>query len=640
MHYSSIIIIGFVFLGTIIQINCLQCYKCSCSVNVGETTCKDDSELQCVIEYVENNYCTIARTSSSSITFDHRPNSDLIFLESLHYLRAKEQIIYLESSSSWHAPIVKEFTYGCDWNLCNTPRILSLLPKGLTFTVDSNLLTNSLILQPNETFTTCLSCTKCVNSTAVITCAIVPCSGTCEIDDHLDDPVQHNSSCSFQFTSVCLNEKLNTSIQITGTYFMDDKKFQTGEIDVWCKKNNCNDPVHVQTIQRNITFITEINDQLYFRPQATTSKPNTGLLGCYTCHCDHAVGSDDCKILECTIEYQDKSYCEIVRNFKEIPGREFIQLGHVEQTNLPYRHFIHAEEELILYTNLTWHPPSVNFISYICDWELCNDGRLVDKLITSFQFNADSSEIAAYLQSPEPLTYCAECEVCSNFSSFDQCTNATCSSGGRCYIDQYIKHPDYSSCVYAFKAECENFATESNIILTATYNIDDDILDFEEVNVYCSKNGCNHPATVYSLLNLIHDDINLDSLFFIRPITNTTASPIITEPTPSSPTTATTTLTSTITISATTSTNSPASSSSTSATTASTLVTATNAPTSSASTSATTTNVPASPASTSVTNTSTSTTTTPSSSPIMAISRSAAIIIFLIRLFVSLVINN
>jgi hypothetical protein len=530
------ILVSFVFLTTINQINCLQCYTCRCSVNLGENTCTDEGELQCIIEHVENNYCYISRLLTE-LELGHRPNSDLTYLESLHYIRAKEAIFYLPSSSTWQAPFVVEVLYGCDWNLCNTPRILNLLPNGLTFAVDSNVLSNTLLPEANEPFETCLNCTKCVNSTSALSCQTPTCTGTCYIDDHLDDSTLNTGSCSFAFESRCLPQIFNTTIQITGTYYIDDKLFGINEIDMLCRRTNCNDPTHAQVIQRNTTYTAQINDQLYFRPElasTTPLTPNNGLLGCYKCDCEHEIGDGNCKVLACTIEYQNASYCEIVRDFKTYPGQEWINLGHVQRDYVPYKHFIHAEEELILYKNLSWHPPSVSLISYVCDWELCNDGRLVDKLTTSFQFNAEPSEIAQYIQSSEPLSYCLKCSICTNSSlDFEQCANETCPSTGRCFIDQYIDDPQFDDCEYAFQAECEAGATESSIIITATYNIDDDELDFDEVDLYCSKNGCNRPETIYSLLALVKDDIQLDSLFFFRPFENTTAPPIITEPTPS-----------------------------------------------------------------------------------------------------------
>ena len=216
---------------------------------------------------------------------------------------------------------------------------------------------------------------------------------------------------------------------------------------------------------------------------------------------------------------------------------EFISLGHVQRNYVPFKHFIHVEEELILYKNLSWHPPSIRIISYVCDWELCNDGRLVEKLSTSFQFNAEPSEIAQFIQSSEPLSYCLDCSICTNSTlDFGTCANASCPSTGRCFIDQYIDDPQFDDCEYAFQAECEVGATETSIIITATYSIDDDQLNFDEVDLYCSKNGCNRPETIYSLLDLVKEDIQLDSLFFIRPVVNTTIPPIITEPTSSSTT--------------------------------------------------------------------------------------------------------
>src|SRR6185437_14481567 len=148
-----------------------------------------------------------------------------------------------------------------------------------------------------------------------------------------------------------------------------------------------------------------------------------------------------------------------------------------------YKHLIEAEEEIILYKNLTWHPPSVNMITYICDWDLCNDGRIVEKLITSFQFNAEPSEIAKYLQGPTPLNTCLSCRMCTNSSlDFDKCERAPCPSTGHCFIDQYIDDPQFADCEYAFEASCQEAALESSVIITATYSIDDGKLDIDEMD--------------------------------------------------------------------------------------------------------------------------------------------------------------
>ncbi|CAF0851250.1 unnamed protein product [Rotaria sordida] len=537
MSYSIIIIASVLLFGTINQIDCLQCYRCSCSIVPGETTCTDDSELQCVIEYVENNYCIISRLSNQ-IRFGHNPNSDLIFLESLHYIRDEQEIIFLESSSTWQLSTIVEFSYGCDWNLCNTPRLLSLLPHSLTYTIDSSLLTNTLIAKPNEPFTTCLSCTKCANSTNEVTCPKVTCNGTCFINGYSDDPLLNSVSCLFPFESVCREEKRNTSVHIKGTYYIDDDIFGINDIDIWCKKTDCNSPTNAQIIQQNINYSIELNDQIYFRPNpssTTPSTPNNELLACYKCHCEHEISNNNCNLLECTIEYENGSYCEIVRDFQSFSNMELINIGHVQRRYVPYRHYIHAEEEIILYRNLSWHPPSVRMITYVCDWELCNDPRIVDRLTTSFQFNAEPSVIAGHLQSSESLSNCRQCTLCTNSSiDFDTCPSVSCSTPGHCYIHQYLDNPEYNDCEYAFQAECETFVSESSIIIIATYNIDDDILNIDEVGIHCSKNDCNKPQTVYDILNLMEEDIQLDSLFFIRPIVNTTAGPTITEPLPSS----------------------------------------------------------------------------------------------------------
>lgn len=520
----AVVVLSLVFLTTIHRINCLQCYICSCAVTPGETTCINDSELQCIIEYVEESYCYIGR-SSDLLYFESSPNSDLIYLESLHYIQTKEEIIYSESSSSWQSPVISEFYYGCDWNLCNTPRMINFLPTGLLYTIDSNLLTSTLIPSSGESLTTCHTCTGCANSTGEVSCPTSACSGTCFIDGYYRDPQGNSGSCSYPFQSTCKAEKLNTAVQLMATYYIDDDIFSINDTDIFCKKTNCNNPNTAKAIQNNVTYSVQLNDQIYFRPNqgSTTSSPSN-LLGCYKCNCQHQIGDDQCKILNCTIEYANQSFCEIVRDLKSFYDMEFITLGHVQSAYVPYRHFIRAEEEIILYKNLSWHPPSVSLIAYICDWPLCNDPRVVEKLTTSFQFNAEPSEIAEYLQSSEPLTSCLQCTLCTNSSiDFERCQPQPCPSSGYCYIEQYIDDPQFNDCEYAFEANCEDAAIDSSVVIAATYSIDDDQLDIEAVDVYCSKNDCNSPITVYALLDLIQEDIQLDPLFFFRPVTAETS---------------------------------------------------------------------------------------------------------------------
>jgi hypothetical protein len=249
-------------------------------------------------------------------------------------------------------------------------------------------------------------------------------------------------------------------------------------------------------------------------------------LTCYMCNCEHEITNDNCHAsqLPCTLEYRNGSYCEISRDLISIPGVEIIFVGHVQQEFVPYKHFVNVEEELILYRNLTWDPPSVSLISYICDWDLCNDPRLTEKLTTTFQFVAGPSQIAGYILGSGPPDSCVECTICSNTTDFNTCANVSCPSG-QCFIDDYIDNPEFDDCVYAFQAECEPAVLESSIIITATYSIDDDELVIDEVDLYCSKSNCNTPQTVNTLIGLINTDIQLDSGFYFRPLITTTSSP-------------------------------------------------------------------------------------------------------------------
>ena len=472
-------------------------------------------------------------------------------------------------NSSWEAPTVIQVTYGCDWNLCNTPRILSLLPSSLDYSVDQALLTASLIALPAQPVTSCLSCSQCVNTSAEVNCPSVSCNGTCYIDDHVDDP--DYNTCTIAFSSECVDDSLKTSFTITGNYYIDENVFGVTEIDAYCNKDDCNDQAVIATILKNITATPQVSNQLYFRPNNTQNitipTAPDGSIACYTCYCMHEIGDTECQALNCSVERRNGSYCEIVRNLKDVAGFETITLAHVQRDAVPYKHYILAEEELTLFKNLTWIAPAVNRVTYVCDWELCNDPRIVDKLSTSFTFDALPSEIAEYLQSNDPLTTCYECNTCNNDTDYlATCNNVTCSATGHCLIDQFIDDPAYAECGFAFDASCQEGVTDSSIIITATYSIDDDILDIDEVDVYCSANNCNQPTTVQNLVQLLSKDIKLDPLFFFRPaIVNASVS--------TTTSTSTTVSTTTRAASGTTTTSRPLTSSTTRSTTTSGLTT-------------------------------------------------------------------
>jgi hypothetical protein len=219
------------------------------------------------------------------------------------------------------------------------------------------------------------------------------------------------------------------------------------------------------------------------------------VLPCYVCDCERDLTVKECQVSECRIDFRNDSYCKIVRDTKTHSNLEQITLTHVPISSVHHKHYVRAEEQLILNKNLSWNSPLIKEMSYVCDWPLCNDPRIVSKPITSVQFDAAPADIARYLQGTEPLNYCLQCDICTNHTeNSSNCQSIECLVG-HCYINQYIDDHQHNGCEHSFTARCESNVVDSSVSITAIYQIDEGILDIHEIDVYCSLDNCNNPNT-------------------------------------------------------------------------------------------------------------------------------------------------
>ncbi|CAF1033950.1 unnamed protein product, partial [Didymodactylos carnosus] len=495
----------------------------------------------CLIEYVENSYCEI-RVSSNELEVDHNPNSALQELFSEHYIRATETIVH--RNGDWQPASVIQISYGCDWNLCNDPRIISFLPTSLNFKIDSTFLTN-LLTPDTEPLSTCYSCSKCIDSLDNLNCSTESCTGTCFIEDHIDDASVNTDDCKFAFETSCVSDVLDSSVEVTGTYYISDQsQSSVNTIDIYCRRTNCNNPRIAEQIRGNTSFTTTINDIMTFRPSNISVLPlNITNLQCYHCDCQQLVNETTCNILQCNaVEVVNGSYCEILRDFAEIPGTENIHLGHVGARDVKYSHYIRAVETIQIEPGM-WHGSTVEKISYVCDWNLCNNPVIVNILPNSFSFSALPSEVDHLFFGTEPVQKCYVCSLCVNNSvSWEEdCESTNCTSG-ICHIDEHWNDLEYP-CEYAFTSSCEK-NVNTNVQITGTYDLNDGDKDVEinEMDLYCSITNCNLPTITEELKTHIRKNSQLDPSLFFRPeilLTTSISPPITATPVTATPITAT-----------------------------------------------------------------------------------------------------
>ena len=265
-----ICLVAFVLCLLSIHADARQCYKCGCFIQEGDRDCK----LNCTIQFLENSYCDVRRTPGE-LEIGHGPVSVLTTsYRSLHFLRATEVITYdADAGRKWQPAKMNQITYGCDWDLCNNPEILKDIPTTLSFAIDHEYLSDALIDTNPDAPATCKSCTKCVTASSDPPCPEVACpSGTCIIDDHAVEP-EYNGECNATYVASCQppDVELEIMARITGTYYLDDGVFQVNELDLNCRKTNCNDPAVALELQKKISYI-EVDSTLFTRPKNSDGK--------------------------------------------------------------------------------------------------------------------------------------------------------------------------------------------------------------------------------------------------------------------------------------------------------------------------------------------------------------------------------
>ena len=256
---STVLVISVILCLLATQAFSIQCYKCGCFTQDGSTTCP----LNCTTQVLEDSFCYASRTSGD-LELGHSPVSVVgITFPTAHYLRTIETIAY--GQGAWQKPTVSEVSYGCNWDLCNGPKIMELLPTSLTLAIEPGYLSSLLIDTSSESPLSCKSCSKCITATSDPDCPAVSCpQGTCIIDDHADDP-QFNGNCSATYMASCVQGVTDIMVRIRATFDMSKRVFQVNELDLNCRKTNCNDPTIAELLQKNVTY-TEIDSTLFMRP--------------------------------------------------------------------------------------------------------------------------------------------------------------------------------------------------------------------------------------------------------------------------------------------------------------------------------------------------------------------------------------
>ncbi|CAF1400673.1 unnamed protein product, partial [Didymodactylos carnosus] len=232
-------------------------------------------------------YCVIIRDKLDEDTYDisleHiERNSTKVFVKTPHYISVQESIMYDESEKYWYTRH-DEITYGCNWDLCNKPEIISLLPNSFDLRLRKSWLDENILENPTITSRDCHECSDfevCADTQFFIDesrCPVKSCSGTCFVKDRFDKP----DSTEFCYNSKCTddsgpgNEINKHKIILEAIWYLDEKKLDLWEIDVFCRADDCSRIEIFDEIRKNLISTINVDDKFYDLYQQTTNKPPT-----------------------------------------------------------------------------------------------------------------------------------------------------------------------------------------------------------------------------------------------------------------------------------------------------------------------------------------------------------------------------
>jgi hypothetical protein len=482
--------------------NPITCYSCEC---FGTTTCPCTTT---VVISSDQTYCVLVRENIGQYVYIYSDYLDFFdtyqYISEFPYALIEESIGYDESGGRWYTT-TNFIIYGCNWNLCNKPELVPLLPDSYQMRLPEAWL-NLNVLGSGLPVRDCHECPEQVQcgTTDFLdanTCPIKPCNTTCLVLDVYDDPA-YDYYC---YQSFCLPPDTEDyqmerhRIEIEGiVYASEPNVVNIWEIDIYCRADNCSRP----------SIFKELHEQLYVQTGTLTAlfnqtyDPAIPQRRCYDCYC---YNNPDCSCERTTVRPSAYSYCLIMREYF---GQDiWSTLGHIDEdsTRVHIREFPYlVVEESILYSEQTtrWNTIT-NFVVYGCDWDYCNHPNLLPYLPNTFQMRLTDAWLNTnVLGSGLTIRDCHECADAPQCGTTDfldpgRCPVRSCNT--TCLVFDTFNNPEEDlQCYQSFCAppdsedwEIDKHRVEIEGILYLRKQ--PRVVEIWEIDLYCQADDCSRP---------------------------------------------------------------------------------------------------------------------------------------------------
>ena len=482
--------------------NPITCYQCECFTGI---SCECDVTT---VASSNDGYCVIIRESFGQSIYIYSDFYSFYdadrFIYDFPFTLVEESINYDEARGRWNTQ-TNLVIYGCNWNLCNKPALIPLLPNSFQMRLPETWL-NASVLGSGQPVQSCHQCPDdlyCGDTDYLDAnvCPIRPCNTTCLVVDIYEEPdndyLCYRSSC---LSPVQENNPQNRHrIEIEGLIFASDPNtVELWEIDIYCRADNCSSPNIFRELRQQLK-VDIGNIGAIFNE---THDPTIPQRRCYDCYCPDP---NNCTCDQATWRPSDSTYCLIIRQY--IGQDIWLDLGHIDRqsTRVNIREFPYLlVEESISYSEQTqlWSTLT-DYVIYGCDWDFCNHPSLAKYLPTSFQMRLPEPWLNPNIVGTGlPARNCHECPmyaICSNTSSIDGnlCPVQSCNT--TCLVFDTFDDP--SNALQCYQSFCAQPGSDYSEIDRHRLEIEGILylrkqpreVEIWEIDIYCRADDCSRP---------------------------------------------------------------------------------------------------------------------------------------------------
>ncbi|CAF0893028.1 unnamed protein product [Didymodactylos carnosus] len=165
-------------------------------------------------------------------------------------------------------------------------------------------------------------------------------------------------------------------------------------------------------------------------------------------------------------------------------------------------------------------------ITYGCNWNRCNDPKLVPKLPESFLIQLPTDWLSINLLpngtagNPSTCHNCPDAPQCGDTDFFDisRCPEIACN--GSCVMEDKFDDPESIPLQFCYQSICDTSPVTDNrqLVIGSIYYLEPRELNILEMQVSCRADDCSRPEIFQDIRQKMTEKLDLDAFLNQRPV--------------------------------------------------------------------------------------------------------------------------